>query len=185
LNVFCEVPGTGDRLVGMLYSLEGLLRSDILPEFPLDGRGCLSAARAILPAMMALQVFRPGHADPGNRVGIDSSGRLVVEFRAHAVDDAEKRILGALRRIGYLGHSRFIRRPIPGGSIHYAGTLPMRANPSRPYETDRSGRLHGSRRVHIGDSASFPALPAKNLTLTIMSNAARVATLALAGLEAE
>lgn len=185
LNLICEVPETGDRIVAMLYSLEGLLRSDILPEFPLDARGCLSAARAILPATMVLQVFRAGRVDPGNHVGIDGSGRLVVEFRAHTVDDAEKRILGALRRIGYLGHSRFIRRPIPGGSIHYAGTLPMRATPSRPYETDPSGRLHGSRRVHIGDSATFPALPAKNLTLTIMSNAARVATLARARLEAE
>jgi len=42
------------------------------------------------------------------------------------------------------------------------------------YETDRNGLLFGKRRVHVADAATFPRLPAKNLTFTIMANALRI-----------
>ena len=50
----------------------------------------------------------------------------------------------------------------------------MREHPQGRYETDRNGRLAGTRAVYIGDSATFPRLPAKNLTFTIMANALRI-----------
>jgi choline dehydrogenase-like flavoprotein len=62
-----------------------------------------------------------------------------------------------------------------GSSIHYAGTLPMKKDPGR-YETDVDGRLSGTKHVYVADGACFSALPAKNLTLTIMANAMRIAT---------
>ncbi|MGH7287169.1 MAG: GMC oxidoreductase, partial [Myxococcota bacterium] len=56
---------------------------------------------------------------------------------------------------------------------HLAGTLPMRASPG-PLETDAKGRLSGTRRVFVADSAVFPTLPAQNLTFTAMANALRI-----------
>jgi choline dehydrogenase-like flavoprotein len=38
------------------------------------------------------------------------------------------------------------------------------------------GRLFGTRLVFVADGACFAALPAKNLTFTIMANAMRIAT---------
>jgi choline dehydrogenase-like flavoprotein len=57
---------------------------------------------------------------------------------------------------------------------HLSGALPMRASPG-PLETDPSGRLAGTRRVFVVDSAVFPTLPAQNLTFTVMANARRIA----------
>jgi choline dehydrogenase-like flavoprotein len=64
---------------------------------------------------------------------------------------------------------------------HLAGTLPMRASPG-PLESDAEGRLAGTRRVFVVDSAAFPTLPAQNLTFTAMANARRVAAGLGAGL---
>jgi hypothetical protein len=50
----------------------------------------------------------------------------------------------------------------------------MRERPEQRYETNRNGLLTGSKAVHVGDAATFPRLPAKNLTFTIMANALRI-----------
>lgn len=49
-------------------------------------------------------------------------------------------------------------------SSHYAGGV----------ETDIEGKLDDFKRVYVADSASWKALPAKPITLTIMANAVRV-----------
>jgi len=75
----------------------------------------------------------------------------------HSVDSTvEKKLIQAFRRVGYLSATRLSKYPTPGASVHYAGTLPM------PH-------------VYVIDGAVFPALPAKNLSFTIMANAMRVA----------
>jgi choline dehydrogenase-like flavoprotein len=51
----------------------------------------------------------------------------------------------------------------------------MRKSPSKSYETHPNGRLHGMKNVYVADGSVFPALPAKNLSFTIMANAMRVA----------
>ena len=66
------------------------------------------------------------------------------------------------------------QHPAPGNGIHYAGTLPMRAEPAR-HELHPDGRLQGTARVFVTDGSAFPRLPAKNLTYTIMANALRIA----------
>jgi choline dehydrogenase-like flavoprotein len=93
----------------------------------------------------------------------------------------------ALRR-AFLAHLARLRRPlglwpIPGlvkstpfgFHGHLAGTLPMRATPG-PLESDAEGRLAGTERVFVVDTAAFPTLPAQNLTFTAMANARRIAT---------
>lgn len=61
----------------------------------------------------------------------------------------------------------------PGGDIHYAGTLPMRAQPA-PGETNPYGEIAGLEGVHVVDGASFPILTEKSPTLTLMANADRI-----------
>ena len=64
-------------------------------------------------------------------------------------------------------------RPM-GASVHYAGTLPMTTAPA-PLTTSRDGRSHDFDNLFFVDGTTFPFLPAKNLTLTLMANAARIA----------
>jgi choline dehydrogenase-like flavoprotein len=64
-----------------------------------------------------------------------------------------------------------------GASVHYSGTLPMTGTAQDSFTCDTLGRLRGMANVIIADGAAFPALPAKNLTFTLMANATRLATL--------
>lgn len=174
LNLFYSGPIWKETVVGMIYGVEGLLRSDLLFQFPFAARGCLAAARYILPATAVLQVFYPEDPDPSNTLRLDASGDLVIDYRPRAPGGVERHLLRVLRRAGLRGSARLIREGRPGASVHYAGSLPMRERPGKKYETDREGRLAGLRRVHVADAAAFPRLPAKNLTFTIMANAMRV-----------
>jgi choline dehydrogenase-like flavoprotein len=62
-----------------------------------------------------------------------------------------------------------------GQSIHYAGTLPMRADPKEEYTCDRYGELYGEPDIFVVDGSIFPALAAKNYSLALMANAMRIA----------
>jgi choline dehydrogenase-like flavoprotein len=64
-------------------------------------------------------------------------------------------------------------RPM-GASVHYAGTLPM-TREERPLTTTPECRSRDFDNLWIADGSTFPFLPAKNLTLTLMANAARIA----------
>ena len=174
LTVFYVGPLWPEPLVGMIYALDGLLRSDLLFNFPMSVGGCLAAARYVLPAMALFQLYYPGEPHLGNTIGIDRNGNLVLRYDAPPKLGMESHILGALRKTGFWSSSKLVRVSKPGGSVHYAGGLPMRERPQGRYETDRNGLLASSKAVYIGDSAAFPRLPAKNLTFTIMANALRI-----------
>ncbi len=79
-----------------------------------------------------------------------------------------RRLSRVLRGSGFLVSPSLVRVMPPGSSAHYAGTLPMgiRVGADSAIEPGR---------VYIGDSSTFPSLPAPNHTFTIMANAARIA----------
>jgi choline dehydrogenase-like flavoprotein len=64
-------------------------------------------------------------------------------------------------------------RPM-GASVHYAGTLPMSAR-AQPHTVSPDCRSHDFPNLYIADGASYPFLPARNITFTLMANAARIA----------
>ncbi len=82
-----------------------------------------------------------------------------------------KRALGELGCIVPPGMTRVLPK---GASVHYSGTLPMTASPGR-FTCDADGRSRDFPNLCIADGAGFPFLPAKNLTFTLMANAARIA----------
>lgn len=85
-----------------------------------------------------------------------------------------KRLRKALRRIGCIAPSRMQEKRPMGASIHYAGTLPM-SKKKDTLTTSNFCRSHDFPNLYIVDGTTFPFLPAKNLTLTLMANAIRVA----------
>jgi choline dehydrogenase-like flavoprotein len=64
-------------------------------------------------------------------------------------------------------------RPM-GASVHYAGTIPMTRREA-PLTATPEGRSRDFSNLWLVDGTTFPFLPAKNLTLTLMANAARIA----------
>ena len=64
-------------------------------------------------------------------------------------------------------------RPM-GASVHYAGTLPM-TKVAAPFTTTEQGQSREYANLFFVDGATFPFLPAKNITFTLMANAVRIA----------
>jgi choline dehydrogenase-like flavoprotein len=104
-----------------------------------------------------------------------------MSIRYRPADDDPARVqqaLGtvkkALRKLGAIVPPGMTKVLPLGASIHYAGTLPM-AREARPLTVDRECRSHDFANLILADGATFPFLPAKNLTYTLMANATRVA----------
>jgi choline dehydrogenase-like flavoprotein len=165
----------GQRLQGSLYDLFGVLRSDLLFDFPLDARSALAAGGDLLSAMMIVQFFYPDRPHPNNFLSLGEGGALRIHRGANTErGSAERALIRLMRRVGLVSAPVLCKYPAPGNSFHYAGTLPMRERPGQ-YETDPMGRLNPYRNVFVADSATFPRLPAKNHTFTMMANALRIA----------
>jgi choline dehydrogenase-like flavoprotein len=61
-----------------------------------------------------------------------------------------------------------------GASVHYAGTLPM-SRQAAPFTTTETCQSRDFDNLFVVDGATFPFLPAKNITFSLMANAVRVA----------
>ncbi len=168
-------PAYSDLIQGSFYNLNAPLRSDILSEFPLSLKGNITAAKYLLPALAMIQVFYPDRPHPENYLQLKQDGGLLLRYRAPPRGSFERYLMKLFAQIGYLSLPFLCKYPNPGSSIHYAGGLPMVEHPTQRYQTDPVGRLYGTQNIHIVDAATFPHLPAKNLTFTIMANAMRIA----------
>jgi choline dehydrogenase-like flavoprotein len=62
-----------------------------------------------------------------------------------------------------------------GASVHYAGLLPMTES-GGPFTTTPDCRSRDFENLVLADGITFPFLPAKNITFTLMANAVRVAS---------
>ena len=141
-------------------------------------------AWSVLNALALAFVYLPGEDSTRASARVVAVPSGPGRVRIAASPNAESRAI--LSRV--LAHLRRLRRPLGlwpvpglvkatpfGFHGHLAGTLPMRASPG-PLESDASGRLSGTRRVFVVDTAAFPTLPAQNLTFTAMANAMRIAS---------
>jgi choline dehydrogenase-like flavoprotein len=65
----------------------------------------------------------------------------------------------------------------PGRGYHAGGSFPM-SRERKQWTSDVEGRPFGFERVHLVDASSLPTIPATTITLGVMANAHRIATLA-------
>ena len=109
--------------------------------------------------------------------------RLALSYRpapddAAQVGAATRRVTAALRRLGCIVPPGMAHSRPKGASVHYAGLIPMKGESPLTAAPDcRSRDVEG---LWLVDGITFPFLPAKNITFTLMANAAR-AGLAAAG----
>lgn len=184
LNVVFRENDAADYLQGTFYSYTALLAGEVIMDFPLPARGTVAASKYILPGLSVVTFFYPAEPHAGNHVRLDRDGALAVRYgEAPATGQVERRFASLMRACGFWSHPKLFRVSPLGAGIHYAGTLPMRARPGEPYTTDVAGRLQQCKGVFVADAASFPFLPAKNHTFTVMANAMRVAREVSASLE--
>ncbi len=174
-NLIYSGPLETEAIQGSCYGMSATLASDFAFEFPLSARANLDLIKYVLPALTTLQLFYPDRGQEGNHLRLTSDGRLEIRYRPRVRGTVERHLVRVFRRAGYLSTSRLCKYLPAGHSFHYAGCLPMRERPNGPYETERTGRLSGTKSVFVADAANFPGLPSKNLTFTIIANAMRIA----------
>lgn len=145
----------------------------------------------------ALALFRPLHAALGlvninlhdtrrqkNYVALEAEPetgrpRLVIHYTPEPDEPRLIRtILGRVRKslwgLGCIVPPGMTHVRPMGASVHYAGTIPM-SRTARPLTASAKCRSHDFDNLFFVDGTTFPFLPAKNLTYTLMANAVRAA----------
>jgi choline dehydrogenase-like flavoprotein len=85
-----------------------------------------------------------------------------------------RKVKKAMRRLRCIVPPGTPRVREKGASVHYAGTLPMSTERKR-FSTSPQCESHDFENLYIVDGSTYPFLPAKNITFTLMANAVRVA----------
>lgn len=181
--VYRPPAGAGADVQTQVYSYRSLLMFRLLREAPVAARDGLRIMQLLVSAMTILGINHEDRPTASKYCTLEQNGSPDGALRVHyALSDAERARIDADERV-VLRHFRRLGcwpikrvRPGDGASIHYAGTFPMTANP-RGLTCDAEGRLAVTRAVHLVDGSTFPYLPAKGLTFTIMANADRIGSL--------
>ena len=163
------------RVIGTFYALTGVLATDLMFDLPVAASVMPLIAKNIFPAMLVLHLWYETLPSSQNWLSLMADNQLQINYKQITNKPIEKKAISILRGLGLISHSKLIQYPEAGSSFHYAGTLPMKKEPTSPYQTWVDGRLNGSNNIFVADGSIFPVLPAKNLSLTIMANALRVA----------
>ncbi len=174
LNIVYYDPLREDRIQASLYGTGGPLRSDIVFDLPLPVSAGARMLKYTSQSSGAVMLFYPGKASNGTYVKLLPDNALEVRCEEGSFGRVERILMKSFRKIGYYSAPFLWQYPKMGSGLHYAGMLPMKDEPDR-YQTDSMGRLSGARNIFIADGACFSALPAKNLTFTIMANSMRIA----------
>lgn len=167
---------------GQVTTLKSASVHPIVQSLPLDLRSALETFRMTHAALGAANLWVNDRRSDGNVVTIapqaDSPAtKLVLRCAPHEpgrFDGPLKTFKRALWKLGCIvppGMTTLLPR---GTAVHYSGTLPMREAPGE-FTCTPDCRSHDFRNLYFADGASFPFLPAKNLTFTLMANAVRVA----------
>ena len=167
------------EVCGYTFSTHALPVAEFVRHAPLSRAGAASAFRELLPAMIVANCFLPARLSHC-RARLLDDGRLRIEGgeaaeMARYADAVRVRLARAFRRTGAWMLPGSFARGATGTDVHYAATLPMRADPKRG-ESSVDGEIAGMPGVFVVDGAALPRLPTKSHTLALMANAHRIGT---------
>lgn len=167
---------------GLITTLKTALIHPIVQSVPLDLRSALWIFRNAHAALGIVNVNF--HDERRDECGIElevhgDSTRLVVRYEPSREEPERMRtalstVRRALWQLGCVVPPGMAHVRPMGASVHYAGTLPMSAE-RRALTTSPVGESHDISGLYFADGSTFPFLPAKNLTFTLMANADRIA----------
>jgi choline dehydrogenase-like flavoprotein len=191
-QVFMEVldPSVGPHRAHLqVYTYNELFQDEIERVLGPVHRALPMVKRSMLSRLLLIQGYL--HSDLSARIQMVLRREFGEELPsldlAGVPNPLTRRALAAVRRrlwaergsMRAVPISQMMRVGLPGRGFHTGGTFPMKAKPAR-LQTDVLGRPPGLTRVHLVDSSVFPSLPATTITLSVMANAHRIATQAIA-----
>jgi hypothetical protein len=162
---------------GSTFSPTGIAVSEFIRYLPFGARNSVKIMRSILTSCVVGNLFLPGHLTDA-QVRLDGGGQLIVsgglrDDVASYMKIGHRLLLRAFLHMGALIIPTSFSVGSPGSDIHYAGTLPMKDDPTLG-ETGKFGELYGVTGLYVVDGASLPTLSEQSHTLTIMANADRI-----------
>ena len=165
---------------GSTFSTVGVPVTELARHLPFQRRQRIDFLKNILSSCLIGNLFLPGNFS-NTTIALKHDNSLVIDGGYHhdvadLMTVAKKKVRRSYARLGALLLPMSFTIGSPGSDIHYAGTLPMRAQP-KSNETSALGEIHGLSSVHIIDGACLPMLSEKAHTLTIMANADRIGRL--------
>ncbi|MHC4560185.1 MAG: GMC oxidoreductase [Planctomycetota bacterium] len=172
-----------DYVHGQITCLTTALVHPIVQKIPLDLRTAIDFFRNTRSGLGILNLNFADTRRQGNMITLekDCNGKtsLAIEYTAQPEESREmrqafRRAKKALLRLGGIVPPGTFRVRTKGESVHYAGTMPMSKNNGK-YTTSEYCQSHYFENLYIVDGSTFPFLPAKNITFTLMANAVRVA----------
>ena len=181
-QVGIAVQSASEYLHGLVTTLKTALIHPLVQTLPFDLGTGVSVFRNIHGALGMVNINLSDDRREENYVKLDvttTPHRLSIHYRSkrdepqrlkHAISTFRK----ILWKLGCFAPSRTVHVRPMGASVHYAGTVPMSTTPA-PLTCSKYGRSHDVENLYFADGSTFPELPAKNITLTLMANATRIA----------
>jgi len=168
----------------IVTTLKSAMVHPIIQNTPLDLRSSLFIFRHIRSALGLVNVNFHDRRRDTNYVTLEvdsntSEPRLYIKYvpipeERVLIKDTVKAIKQILRKLKCIVPPRMIHVRPMGASVHYAGTIPM-AKEKRAFTVSEYCQSRDFENLYIVDGSTFPFLPAKNITFTLMANAIRVA----------
>lgn len=176
-------PAPGHYVHGQITPLKTAAAHPVIQNLPLDLRSAGGVFRALRSGLGVANFNFADTRRRGNFLTLSDDGGewpvLAARYRPAEGEAEEIRAaMGEVRRFFRAIGAPFVPgmahvRPI-GSGVHYGGTLPMTAQP-REWSVSPQAQSHDYANLFVVDGANFPFMPAKNLTFTLMANAARIA----------
>jgi choline dehydrogenase-like flavoprotein len=167
---------------GLITTLKTAMMHPIAQTLPFDMRTNTLLVRNFHAALGLVNINFSDQRRESNYLTLDTDGvspKLAIHYQPSA-DEPEK--LSAtvalfrrlLLRLGCIAPPPMTHTRPMGASVHYAGTIPMTRD-RRSFACSEYGQSYDFPNLYFVDGSGFPFLPAKNLTFTLMANAARIA----------
>jgi choline dehydrogenase-like flavoprotein len=179
-----ETPNPAEYVHGQITTLKTALLHPIIYNVPVDLAASLSIFRNLRAALGVVNLNLHDWRRAENYLTLQPQDggertRLVIQYSAPSNEPERiKQMVGIVKkvlwRLGCLVPPSMVHVRPMGSSVHYAGTLPM-TTARAPLTASKNCASHDFENLFLVDGATFPFLPAKNISFTLMANAARVA----------
>lgn len=169
---------------GQITTLKTALVHPIVHNVPLDLRTALFMFKNVRAGLGVVNLNLYDRRRDDNYVTLEETPRsdqtkLTIHYTPGGDEEdfikrSVKTVKQALFRLGCIVPPGMTHVRPMGASVHYTGTLPMTTDKA-PLTVSKYCQSHDFDNLYLVDGATFPFLPAKNVTFSLMANAVRVA----------
>ncbi len=173
-----------EHIHGQVTTLKSALIHPIIQSLPFDLKTAIYAFNNLHAALGVINLNFHDVRREENYISLSidkhtSKSSLLINYKSvpgedELMDRTMSTIKKAFLRLGCLVPGKMAHIRPMGASVHYAGTIPL-SDEKKPFTASAYCQSHDFDNLYFVDGTTFPFLPAKQLTFTMMANAVRVA----------